>query len=178
MVGQGWQVEQRTVGKQRHLGGPGHVRNQRATADIDEDVFGGKQRVADADGPGPFETRVAPDQGASREALEPVLVAGAAVPGNLLRPGVHARHVDRDGPRDHAVICAAPCQMRRIGGRYQSLGWLAPGVDASAADQVPFDDRDFPSGRGQAPGQRRAGLPCADDDRVIGSVHRVRPRGQ
>src|SRR3546814_11965107 len=39
-------------------------------------------------------------------------------------------------------------------------------IDAGAAEEFALDQRHGHAGRGQPPGQRRPGLPAADDDRV------------
>src|SRR3546814_6876722 len=85
-----------------------------------------------------------------------------------------SRHVDADFAfEQHSEIGRAARDMRGPRAGDQGLGRHAAGVDAGAAEQLAFDQRDRAARLRQPPGQRRTGLPGTDDDRVeaAGVVH-------
>ena len=106
-------------------------------------------------------------------AAQPVLDAvRARCAETVICARLDARHVDADRAVEHdAVVGAAPRQMGGIGAGDQRLGRHAAGVDAGAAEQLALDQRDLHAGAGQPPGERRPGLPGADDDRVESLGH-------
>ena len=64
-------------------------------------------------------------------------------------------------------------QVGSISTGYKRLGGHAAGVDAGPAKELSFDVGHCLAGAGQLAGERRAGLPGADDDRRrIGSSQR------
>src|SRR5262249_22101458 len=66
----------------------------------------------------------------------------------------------------HTILGGASCNPGGIGARYQGLGRGAAGIDASAADEMAFDDSHLHPGAGQPERHRWSGLAGADDDRV------------
>ena len=97
--------------------------------------------------------------GAARHAAQPVLYAGAAINGDLLRAGVDARHVDGDRTCHHAIIGGAARQMRGVGAGDQGFGGLTAGIDAGSAEQMPLDQGHRHAGGGEPPRERRPRLP-------------------
>jgi hypothetical protein len=86
--------------------------------------------------------------------------------------GIHAcldgLHIDFDRASDgHAVITCAARQMSRIGARDQRLGGRASGIDACAAEELALDDGHLMASSDEPPRQRRPGLSCPDDDRIM-----------
>ena len=78
----------------------------------------------------------------------------------------------RTGAVEHdAEVGGATRDMGGTRARDQRLGRDAADVDAGAADQLALDDRGLAAGIAQPDGQRRAGLPGADDDRIVAFGH-------
>ena len=63
------------------------------------------------------------------------------------------------------VDCLAT--MRASGGSDQRLGWHATGVEAFAAEQVPFDEQGTGTQLRRTAGGHKAGCTAADDDEII-----------
>ena len=70
-------------------------------------------------------------------------------------------------PTPTPIFGRAARHMCGIGARDHRLGRRAAGVDAGAADELPFDKDDRLSRRGKAECERGACLPRTNDDRVI-----------
>ena len=126
------------------------------------------------------EARMPAQQREPLHAAQPALEVAARVHRHRVRARHHLGQVDADLAREHhAVVRAAPGQMRHLGTGHQRLGRHATGVDAGAAEQVALDQRHALARRGQASGQRRTGLAGTDDDRVVSArswQQRHRPR--
>ncbi|CBJ35683.1 hypothethical protein (plasmid) [Ralstonia solanacearum PSI07] len=165
-------VHHARVGEIGHLVQARHGRDQRASADVDEDPLGFQPFVADAHGVRAFEAGMALIDHAVLQAADPLLHAMAGAPRNLVLARLHPLHVDRDRPADrHAVRVGPSGQVGRIGTGDQRLGGNAAGVHARAAESRPLDDGHPHARAGQPRGQRRAGLPGADDDGVEALRH-------
>ena len=77
-------------------------------------------------------------------------------------------HVDSDRAADsHPVITRTARQISRVGARDQRLGGRASGIDACAAEELSLDNGDLLAGSDETPRQRRPGLSCSDDDRIM-----------
>lgn len=164
-----WQFiefEDRRVGEEVDLVQARNVGHHGAAADVKEDAVGVQHVVTDPHGVRIGEYRVPADDGAAVHALEPVFDTLAVVEHDLVLAGLDFRHVHADLAGADAVVGAAARQVRGMRGGHQRLGRDAPGVDARAADQFAFDDRDALPGFRQPPRQRRARLARTDDDRV------------
>src|SRR5262249_60565820 len=75
--------------------------------------------------------------------------------------------VDTHGPGAYAVVGRPPRQVGDAGAGDHRLGGGAALVDAGAADVGPLHQGGLAPRLGQRPGQRPAGLPRADHDRVV-----------
>src|SRR5205085_6163266 len=72
-----------------------------------------------------------------------------------------------------AVLGAAPGEGRGIGAGDGRLGGHAAGVDAGAAEQMALDQGHRHPGGGEPAGERRAGLPGTNDDRIERPAHLI-----
>ena len=146
----------------------GHVGNPRASADVDEDPRRGQLLLADADRVRPLEPGMALDDRAAVHAC----AASFRRPSRALAETVSARAFTlgmsiRDVAVEHDAVVGGPArEMCGIGAGHQRFGRHAAGVDAGAAEQLAFDERDCHSGASQAAGERGAGLAGPDDDGV------------
>src|SRR5687767_5970930 len=146
---------------------PGHVGNERAAADIDEDLLGAEALSTDAHLVRGFEAGVAPIDGAVLHVLEPVFQTDPRLLGDLILACLHALHVDTHGADVDAVLGGASGHARRVRARHHRLGRNAAGVDAGSAEDLALDERDLHPSSGETRGHVRAGLAGPDDDRVV-----------
>jgi hypothetical protein len=132
----------------------------------------------------PTENRIRPDKlrlpGEDRamlRAAQPGFDIAAGLRGDRGGAGLDPRHVHPQLPLEgKAVLGAAPRCVCGIGAGDQRFGRYAAGVDASAAEQLTLDDRNRHAHRCKPSGQRRSGLPGANDDRVEAMAHRKQPK--
>ena len=112
------------------------------------------------------------DDRAAGHAAQPLLDALTRIGGDSVGTRLHARHVDLDGTiQDDAILATATGEMRRIGAGDQSLRRRAAGVDTGAAKELPLNKRHGHTRSGEPIGERRAGLPGSDNDRVEAAGH-------
>ena len=176
MLGHPVEAQDRAVGQVIDLTDARHVGHGGAPADVDEDAGRRQQRLPDPDRVRALETGVPLHDRAAGHAAQPLLDARTRIGGDGVGPRLDARHVDLDGAVEHdAVLAAAAREMGRIGARDHRLRRRAAGVDAGAAEEIPLDDGDRHFGPGEPIGERRAGLPGPDDDRIEPVGHRALP---
>ncbi len=144
-----------------------------AAADIDENLRRFEQALADPHAARTFEARLALDQRDVRRLADPFADVGVRLRDDRILARLDPCHVDPNRPVEYdAEIGGATRDMGGTRARDQRLGGNAADVDAGAADQLALDDRGFAAGIAQPDGQRRAGLPGADDDRIVRLRHR------
>ncbi len=163
----------------RHVvdfGQPRHVRRHRTPADVEEDLVGLELPPIDVNRMRTFEPGMAADVGTALRVLQERLEPPAVVPGDLVLARFDFGHVDGDVARADAVVGTATGQVRGMRACHKGFGGDAAVVHAGAARQLAFDDRHSLTGCGQPQRQRRAGLACADDDRVELLCHERRFR--
>ena len=159
----------RAVRQIGHLIEPGQVWHQSPAADIDEDAFGGEERITDLNLVRRDEAAMAVIDRAIGQAPQALLYTHARLPGNPILSGFYPRHVDMHRTFEtNPELAGSANDMCRIGTGDQGLGRNAAGVDASAAKRAAFNDRNGHARRRQAPRQRRSGLPGAYDDGIVG----------
>ena len=147
-------------------------RGRRAPADIDEDRVGLEDLVADTHRPRPLEPSVTHIDRAVRHAAQPALDALVRAPHDGVLARLDPLHVDPNRALQHyAEVSRAARDMGRLGAGDERLGRDAAGIDAGPAEPLSLDDRDARSCARQAVRQRGAGLPSANDDRVVGHRH-------
>ena len=118
-----------------------------AAADVEEDLFGGEEIVADANLIGRFEAGVAGEDGAVLHAAQPGFEAVARIGDDFVFAGLDGLHVDRDGARYcYAVGVGGAGFLCDVGAGDEGLGGRAAGVDAGAAEELAFDERDGAAG--------------------------------
>ena len=141
--GQGVEFEQRGVGESLH----GRRQENRALTARPPTLM--KKRsasssvVADLDRIGGQKARMAFDERAVGHTSQPGLEVRAGVADNLIHARHHGGEVDADWSDVHAKISPAPREVSRIGAGDQRLGRGAAGVDACAADELAFDQRNL-----------------------------------
>src|SRR5262245_56809182 len=168
MRGEEVDVHDRAVGEVRHLVEAGDRGDRRPPAHIYEDAVGFEHGTVHCD----FLVRDKPGMAfvdcAAFQCFERALDASPRCP----RDGVLARldglHVYSDRAADgHAVITRTARQKSSKGARDQRLGGRASGIDARAAEELSLDDGYLLAGSDETPRQRRPGLSCPDDDRIM-----------
>src|SRR5947207_3806677 len=166
--------EHRAVGQIRHPVDAGQWRDEGAPADIDEDARRGQPLLGDRDGIAAEKAGMALQYRAARHIAQPALDAGAGIGRDRVGPHLDPGHVDAGRRVEHdAVLGAAPREVRGIGTGDERLGGHAAGVDAGAAEQMALDQGHRHPGGGKPAGERRAGLPGADDDRIERPAHLI-----
>ncbi len=183
VLGQEIDLHHARVGEMGDAVEAGDVGHPRAGADVDEDALALDHLVADAHPPRALEAGMVVVDRAPLHAPQPFLDAL----GRAFDEGVLARldllHVDAHrAVDDDAEVGGAPRHVSGAGAGDEGLGRGAAGVDAGPAEALALDDGDGHAGAGQSGGEKRAGLPGADDDRVErlrhgSSVAGIRPEG-
>src|SRR5579871_3219013 len=106
----------------------GHVRNHRASPDVDEDAIRRKFLIAHAHFVGRFEPRMALIYRAVGHILKPRLDAGVGFAGDLILTRLYALHVHAGTASGETKFRSASRQMCGIGARDHGLGRDATGV--------------------------------------------------
>ena len=151
--------EHRRVREVRHVVNTGHVGNERAAADVDEDPRRGQQLLAHADDVRPLRTGRAPGRPCSGPCPQPLLDAGARVAETASARALPWACRSRTSPlEDDAVVGGPAGEMCRVGAGHQRLRRHAAGVDAGPAEQLAFDDRHRHAGA-RSGGRRAMGRP-------------------
>ncbi len=132
----------------------GHVGNEGAAADVDEDPRRRQLVVADPNRVRPFEPGVSLEDRALLHASQKFLHARSRVGDHGVGARLDLGHIDPDVAADHDPVVGGPAgEMRRVRAGDERLGRHTPGVDAGAAEQLALHERDRHSGSGQPSGQ-------------------------
>ena len=171
------ELKQAGVGEDRRLIDTRQGGDVRAAADIDEDLFGGQDIVADLDLACRLEAGVPAVDRAVGRVPHQLLKAVALVAHDGVLPRLDPLHVDADVAAEHDTELGGPArQVSGVGAGHQGLGRRAAGVDAGAAEQLALGDRDLHPGPGQPDGEDRPRLARPDDDGVEVAAHAVSRR--
>ena len=174
MAGERLEFENADVGHPGDLIDAGKVRHDGAAADVDEDLVGGEEVVADANLFWRFEVGVADEDGAVLHAAQPTLEAVARLGDDLVLARFHGLHVDCDCALDgDSVGGSGAGLLGDVGAGDHGLGGRASGVDAGATEELAFDERDGAAGLREPSCEGRPGLAGADDDGVEVSWHQT-----
>src|SRR5271168_279956 len=169
--GQGVEFEQPRAGQRPHLIATWEIGRNRAATDVDEEAAGFEDVVACLDCSGRQEAGLTLDEGAVRQPLKPGLEIGAGGADDLVLARHDGREIDAHGSGADAKVAGAPCEVGCISAGDEGLGGRAAAVDASSADELALDLRNFLAGCGDPAGHRRPGLAGADHDRVETAGH-------
>src|SRR5262245_44473417 len=100
-------------------------------------------------------------------ASEPALDGAPGKPEHILLARLHRLHINRDVRSNrNAVLAGTAGKMGDIGTGHQRLGGRAARIDTRPPEAVPLDNGNALPAFRQPVGERGAGLPRADDDRV------------
>ena len=176
VLGQEVDRHHRGVVEHRHVGDAFPGRQDRAAADVDEDLRRLQDRAVDLDRVRADEAGMAPDQAQVLRPADPLVEAFDRLADHRVLARLHRLHVDAHRPGIHPPVGGAPGDVGGAGARDQGLGRDAAVVDAGAAEVLALDERGLHARFGQAHRERRCGLAAADHDRVVGSAHRGTPR--
>ena len=161
-------LHDRFIGQVGNVRQPRDGRDDRPSADVEEDLVG-------ADAVGPHfdlahrgEPRLRLVNGDAWHGPQPCLDVARRSARDRILACLDLRHVDADVPADHdAVLGGARGEPGRIRTCDEGLGRHAACVDAGAAEAPALDYGDLPPRLRQAVGKRRAGLARPDDGRVV-----------
>src|ERR1700674_5334363 len=145
---------------------------RRASAGIDENVF--RRNCAPAavlqanvNSLGAAESRFAEDQFEVCSLLNLRLASTSKTVDDLAFALTNFRQVNADRSSLHTVFGGPARQVRDTAAGHHSFRGSASFVHAGAADMLPLDESGTHSGTGKSGGERRTGLPRADDDGVV-----------
>ena len=174
MLRQVGELHDRGVGQVVHLRQARKRRHEGARADVDEDPFRLQHLAAHLHPVVAREPPVALVHGAVGQRPQPPFHAGRGAPHDRVLARLHPPHVHRDAAGDHhPEFGGAARDVGGAGAGHQRLGGDAADVHAGAAEAVALDHRGAQAGGGQVRGKTGAGLPGADDDRVVCVRHQA-----
>src|ERR1700674_1755248 len=168
------ELEKRCACQERDTVNAGEGGNSRSTAYIDKDLFRRQYLPVDTDRSRGFESCVTLIDRTVLHPANPFLQAG---PGRIyysLLPSLNSAHVDCDAGRRelNSIAVGAACIEGDARTRDERFGRSAAGVDACAAKEMAFNDRDRLAGSSKARRQGRSGLATADNNGIVLEAHR------
>jgi hypothetical protein len=147
MFGNLVKVEDGRAGKKRDLPNARHIRNSGPRTDVEKDVFGVQDLVANANLVGRLEVRCSCKDGASLHAAQPIFNAGARLHYDRVLASQYLFHVDDDRFfADYSEVAAAPCDVSCVCTSDHCLGWCASDVHTGSAEELALDHGDRPAG--------------------------------